>query len=63
MRLSVNDDNSPKLRYEILAPLLIVAIRVLSYTYTYRVNVPLGETSLVLVDLSQTWSLWMAVLF
>ena len=33
----------------LVAPLLVVAMRVLSYRYTYRVNVPLGETSLVLI--------------
>ena len=49
---------SPKLRYEILvAPLLIVALRVLSYTYTYQVNVPLGETSLLALNTQslETW--------
>ena len=54
MTLVQNTKNEyKKLRYEILvAPLLIVAIRVLSYTYTYRVNVPLGETPLVTRDIS-----------
>ena len=53
MTLVQNTKNEyKKLRYEILvAPLLIVAIRVLSYTYTYRVNVPLGETPLMEVSI------------